>query len=153
MRAALFCSLGCHRPCLGLLWPSPSAVPGSPLPFLTCCLPLTVTHGACHRCASPVSLGVFRISTVYLPQLFPSQSLWPVCLVTWRIVGAPLLVAELMLVPSETSWAISNVKCQATALVKNHMIHPVNWTLNNKILFRSYGGTCPSSQHSGGKNS
>lgn len=40
-----------------------------------------------------------------------------------------------MLVPSETSWAISNVKCQATALVKNHMIPPVNWTLSNKILF------------------
>lgn len=48
------------------------------------------------------------------------------------------MVAELMLVPSETSWAISNVKCQATALVKNHMIPPVNWTLNNKILFSSY---------------
>lgn len=29
-----------------------------------------------------------------------------------------------MLVLSETSWAISNMKCQATALVKNHMIPP-----------------------------
>lgn len=43
-------------------------------------------------------------------------------------------MAELMLVPSETSWAISNMKCQATAVVKNHD-SPVNWTLNSKILF------------------
>lgn len=54
VHAALFCSLDSHWPCLGPLWLSPSAMPGSSqsfLPFLTRCHSQSHT---CHRCTASV---------------------------------------------------------------------------------------------------